>query len=74
MVTLYNRDAVVVWDGLIRLDEYGRTQSAPDLWEWIHTIVAEDDPKQRVVVAVARLTSIADAIEEQLRTQGDGKT
>lgn len=74
MVTLYDRDGVVVRDGLTLLAGYATGhKNSSDLMHWLgligeaHAIsVAADHPGQRGRLTAARLTSIAAAIDEQL--------
>jgi len=78
VVTLYDRDGVVVRDGLTLLAGYATGhKNTSDLMHWLgligeaHAIsVAADHPSQRGRLTAARLTSIAAAIDEQLKDHG----
>jgi hypothetical protein len=78
MVTLYERDAIVVRDGLNHLADFfkgdpDRPKDATPLLRWMDELsrasnsgTAADHPSQRGNLAAARLASIVAAIEEQL--------
>jgi hypothetical protein len=74
MVTLYDRDGVVVRDGLTVLADHATGhKNTSDLMHWLGVIgeahatsAAADHPRQRGRLTAARLTSTAAAMGEQL--------
>ena len=66
-VTLNDRDAVVVRDGLTALAGYASTQRAEGLLRWMDTLgITPDDPNLRGTLTAARFSSIASAIDGEL--------